>query len=340
MPRDSPLSTRCRTIRACRPQRKCLWGERISPKSARAWHATTTIATVACVVTVRSIDDNRFTLRVVPTITVAVATTFCADAAMRNPRLQRLLVLFSLLAFAGASLGFPSLRLAKVPPKDRSKPFPCQDSPCGCMSADQCWKSCCCRTNVEKLAWAKANGVTLPAFVEIAAQKETKQAKACCSKNSSTRSSSSSSCCSKSHATEKRELAKSAGSCDQEPTKPSCCTKHADKLAHSCGKTEGKTCQSKSGVAGAPATRKAKPDNQKENSETRWQWVHGISALKCHALSYDWLSVGACEVPTIVLFEIELFQTDRVTPAPANLLSIEDSPEIRPPRADFPAILA
>jgi hypothetical protein len=51
MPRDSLLSTRCRTIRACRPQRKCLWGERISPKSARAWCATTTIATVACVVT-------------------------------------------------------------------------------------------------------------------------------------------------------------------------------------------------------------------------------------------------------------------------------------------------
>jgi hypothetical protein len=30
------------------------------------------------------------------------------------------------------------------PEKDSSEPFPCQHRPCGCRSAEQCWKKCCC----------------------------------------------------------------------------------------------------------------------------------------------------------------------------------------------------
>lgn len=49
--------------------------------------------------------------------------------------------------------------------KDRSQPFPCQNRPCGCRSAAQCWKKCCCFTDEQKLAWAKRNGVKAPEFV-------------------------------------------------------------------------------------------------------------------------------------------------------------------------------
>ena len=59
--------------------------------------------------------------------------------------------------------------------KDRSEPFPCQNRPCGCKSAKQCWKKCCCFTNAQKLAWAKAHRVQPPAFVVQAAQRETTQ---------------------------------------------------------------------------------------------------------------------------------------------------------------------
>jgi len=41
--------------------------------------------------------------------------------------------------------------------KDRSRPFPCRDKPCGCVSADQCFKKCCCHTPAQLLAWAKRN---------------------------------------------------------------------------------------------------------------------------------------------------------------------------------------
>lgn len=39
--------------------------------------------------------------------------------------------------------------------KDRSVPFPCMNSPCGCASADQCFRDCCCTTLAERLAFAR-----------------------------------------------------------------------------------------------------------------------------------------------------------------------------------------
>lgn len=56
--------------------------------------------------------------------------------------------------------------------KDPSRPFPCQNRPCGCRSAEQCWKNCCCFTNAQKLAWARTHGVKPPAFVIAAAATE------------------------------------------------------------------------------------------------------------------------------------------------------------------------
>jgi len=53
--------------------------------------------------------------------------------------------------------------------KDRSRPFPCAQRVCGCRSAEQCWKKCCCFTDAQKVAWADARGVELPAFVRESA---------------------------------------------------------------------------------------------------------------------------------------------------------------------------
>ncbi len=43
--------------------------------------------------------------------------------------------------------------------KDRSRPFPCMDKPCGCVTAEQCFANCCCHTAAERLAWACAHDV-------------------------------------------------------------------------------------------------------------------------------------------------------------------------------------
>ena len=58
------------------------------------------------------------------------------------------------------------------PEKDSARPFPCQNRPCGCRSAEQCWKKCCCFNNAQKIAWAKAQKVKVPGFVLAAEKKE------------------------------------------------------------------------------------------------------------------------------------------------------------------------
>lgn len=77
--------------------------------------------------------------------------------------------------------------------KDRTKPFPCMDKPCGCATAEQCFANCCCHTPAERLAWAKAHRVDLAIMTALERRVATesactsgrpaKKAASCCSKN-------------------------------------------------------------------------------------------------------------------------------------------------------------
>ncbi len=93
-----------------------------------------------------------------------------------QPGFVRGLVCLSVLLGICAML-FP-LPIASLPQnsaeKDSSEPFPCQNRPCGCRSAEQCWKKCCCFNNAQKVAWAKANKVTVPNYVLAAAKNESR----------------------------------------------------------------------------------------------------------------------------------------------------------------------
>ncbi|HWG42723.1 MAG TPA: hypothetical protein VN688_08050 [Gemmataceae bacterium] len=95
-------------------------------------------------------------------------------------------------AYLIATLGLP---LPASIHKDASQPFPCQDHPCGCQTAEQCWRNCCCFTPEERWAWARAHHVEPPAYAEkpaaqgwntvkrrdLAAGKTTRAEKQCCS---------------------------------------------------------------------------------------------------------------------------------------------------------------
>jgi hypothetical protein len=56
--------------------------------------------------------------------------------------------------------------------KDTDQPFPCQDNPCGCQNAEQCWTSCCCYTVEEHWAWARAHNVEPPSYAKRPAEGE------------------------------------------------------------------------------------------------------------------------------------------------------------------------
>ena len=89
-----------------------------------------------------------------------------------HPAGRRGVAAATLLAMLVCQLPAPLALPTAANGKDRSELYPCRDRPCGCGSAAQCWTGCCCFTNAQKVAWAEANGVTLPAFVRAAAKRE------------------------------------------------------------------------------------------------------------------------------------------------------------------------
>ncbi|WP_437223390.1 hypothetical protein SH661x_003198 [Planctomicrobium sp. SH661] len=111
--------------------------------------------------------------------------------------MHRLVCLSVLLSIVASFVPLP-VGVAVVSPgeKDRSEPFPCADRPCGCRSAQQCWKKCCCFTHEQKLAWARKNRVKVPELVISQAKKSStaaftfesllarRPAKTCCSQRS------------------------------------------------------------------------------------------------------------------------------------------------------------
>ena len=79
-----------------------------------------------------------------------------------------------LLAIGCCAVWLPVPQVSS-PEKDHSEPYPCMDHPCGCASAEQCWRKCCCFTNQQKVAWAERSGVKVPDYVVTAAAREKAQ---------------------------------------------------------------------------------------------------------------------------------------------------------------------
>jgi hypothetical protein len=81
-----------------------------------------------------------------------------------RPIPRRLIAAGALLAYLAATIGLP------FPPplivKDGGKPFPCQGHACGCQTAEDCWRHCCCHTPEERWAWAEENHVQPPEYAE------------------------------------------------------------------------------------------------------------------------------------------------------------------------------
>ena len=63
-------------------------------------------------------------------------------------------------AFSASSIAPSGVASERMAAKDRTKPFPCMNKPCGCLSAKQCFQKCCCHTPAETLAWAEQNDLS------------------------------------------------------------------------------------------------------------------------------------------------------------------------------------
>lgn len=136
-----------------------------------------------------------------------------------NSTTRRAVALLVLFAVCAAAIPIP-LGVIYRQPKDSSQPFPCQHCSCGCKNAEQCWINCCCFTPSQKLAWAKANGVTPPWYAAKVTEKTSElAAKSTCEKCESVKHSG----CAKCSSTEKSSSACCAAKRTQQPASSEQC---------------------------------------------------------------------------------------------------------------------
>ena len=86
----------------------------------------------------------------------SAATAVCANF------LRRSIGVALLIAYTATAAGIPLP--SGLRPQNSTEVYPCSAGVCGCTSADHCWRSCCCHTLAERLAWARKNSVQPPAF--------------------------------------------------------------------------------------------------------------------------------------------------------------------------------
>jgi len=84
---------------------------------------------------------------------------------------RKVIAFLVLIFFCASALPIPVATL-EIQTKDHSQPFPCQNSPCGCKTAEQCWTNCCCSTLEERLAWAEEHEVIPPSYAARPVQAE------------------------------------------------------------------------------------------------------------------------------------------------------------------------
>ena len=220
-------------------------------------------------------------------------------------RARDVVVVLTLFSHFMVTIGVP-LPAASRMSKDCSRPYPCQNRPCGCLTADLCWKGdCCCFTLEEKLAWAEDNGIEPPEHV--------------------------------------RPLVESRKARPAHPKKKSCCPEHAStpsppvSVPPTC--CDGKLRCEASPVAECPhcdaesskSCQKIKPTHDR----AAVRWVVGIFAQKCRGEGPAGLfQLDPAIVPNLIpVFIAEPERLGQVVPPSDRTTSMTYCPPSRPPRS-------
>jgi hypothetical protein len=226
--------------------------------------------------------DNRYSIIVFHTsrkkFLPQLARRFCAG-----------LVLFS---FVVTTTGVP---LPIGSGKDLSKPFPCQNRPCCCRSAEECWQHCCCFSKEEHLNWARSHGIEPPPYFY---HSDNEGCNVACQGNRTDEDCRSTCGCS-------RCKESSHGDTLTGPKSTVCC--HAEPK----DSQSAKNSQPKAGFC----------------------WALGVSALQCRGLSTLWITTGAVfPSPPPVQWSPTLCSTEWLTFSDPLAISLPTFPPDPPPR--------
>lgn len=102
-------------------------------------------------------------------------------SSLTQRQIISILLLFMMIV---GFLPFPHTSARRSNSKDVSRPFPCQHRACGCQSAEQCRRQCCCFSTTQKLAWARRHRVNTTEVVAKTSQdvgRFSRSRKGCCS---------------------------------------------------------------------------------------------------------------------------------------------------------------
>jgi hypothetical protein len=186
---------------------------------------------------------------------------------------RKLCSCLTLVTYLVAALGVPMPVSAR--PKDHS-PFPCQNHPCGCVTAEQCWRACCCFTAQQRWEWARANNVEPPPYAEKPTAQSWRTA---------------------------RVRDKEEGKAEAVPGNCSCCSPSAEPTRKACCReTPGskKASSAKTTCCSQDHHDKDCPDSSPGNSEqnchpgtsTGTNWRLGLAAQKCQGQTTLWAAAG------------------------------------------------
>lgn len=208
--------------------------------------------------------------------------------------------LASLLAFLVSIVGVPISPAAR---KDHSQPFPCQDRPCGCATAEQCRKSCCCFSDEQKREWARKHAIDNPAFVsmdDLPADENDLVPLACVEEKPS--------------------------SSQLEAPRGGCCTQESQLASRKPSRSSAKksSCCARSGRSNPVV---------KLSEEDTVQFVVGSLARHCQGMPSAWTMAGLAMLPEIrVSWSPDLRVVSMVSELHVELNSAEAPQPVPPPR--------
>ena len=236
--------------------------------------------------------------------------------------LQRATTWMAIIGYALVASGLPLpvgmpapggdlVAATRLAAKDRSRPFPCMDKPCGCATAEQCFANCCCHTPTERLAWAKAHRVE-PAVLAALERRIAADA----------------------------APAEPAGGCcaAKAKRKPACCS--ARRTPPRNLEDQPDVCADFRSLAAAPTAPVAEPStlparsDEPDVSPPRIRIVTLQAMLACGGILTQWLSIGSSMPPLKVEATRPLSPLiGRIIPADDHTGSVLHVPDAPPPRA-------
>jgi hypothetical protein len=218
-------------------------------------------------------------------------------------RARRFLTAVSLVAYLASVWGYP---LPQAATHDHSVPFPCQDHRCGCVSAEQCWTSCCCFTPAERIAWAERHHVQIPERVQLALR--TQEAVE--------------------HAEHDHDACETGEVCRADDDGHDHDTDHQQ--AASCGGHD----HDAAGAERACANCTSRVTGTGPEAGTSIVWVSAFEARKCRGLATLWIVTGAAVSLAIEsLWEFDWAPAGQALSAERQLQSVISLPTVPPPRA-------